>query len=253
MIYLKSNSEIKTIKENGAILAEVFETLADFIKPGLTTKDIDKVAENIIYSRSAAASFKNYRGFPAASCVSVNEVVVHGIPSDRLLREGDIVSVDIGAFKNGFHADAARTYAVGLIADEARRLMDVTKESFFEGIKQMVYGGRLSDISCAIQTHAERAGFGVVREMLGHGIGRSIHEEPAVPNYGPPGKGPKLRTGLCLAVEPMITAGDYKIYTLPDGWTCSTRDGKLAAHYENTVALTTNGCEILTLEGQAGA
>jgi methionyl aminopeptidase len=249
MIYLKSNAEIDIINENGKILAEVFEKLAELIKPGITTKDIDKAAENIIYSRSAVASFKNYRGFPAAVCVSLNEVVVHGIPSDRVLNEGDIVSVDIGAFKNGFHSDAARTYAVGQVSPEARRLIDVTRESFFEGIKYAAVGNRLSDISHAVQVHAESAGFGVVREMLGHGIGRSLHEDPPVPNYGLPGKGPKLRSGLCIAIEPMITQGDYNIVTMPDGWTTCTKDGKLAAHYENTVAITHAGCRILTLEG----
>jgi methionyl aminopeptidase len=247
LIYLKSNAEIEIIYENGRILVEIFEKLAEFVKPGITTKDIDKLAENIIYSRSAVASFKNYRGFPAAACVSANEVVVHGIPSDRILEEGDIVSVDLGAYKNGFHADAARTFTVGKVSEEAQRLIDVTRESFFEGMKFAEPGNRLSDISHAIGAYAEAAGFGVVRDMLGHGIGRSLHEEPPVPNYGVPGKGVKLRTGLCLAVEPMITYGDYRIKTLSDGWTCVTRDGKLAAHYENTVAITKDGHRILTI------
>lgn len=248
MIYLKSNSEIAIIEENGKILIEVFEKLTDLIKPGISTKDIDKVVENIIYSRSAKASFKNYRGFPAAACISVNESVVHGIPSDRVLNEGDIVSVDIGAFKNGFHADAARTYAVGNISEDAARLIKVTEESFFEGIKFALPGGRLGDISSAIQEHAESAGYGVVREMLGHGIGRSLHEDPPVPNYGKKGSGTKLRAGLVLAIEPMINEGTFRIVTLQDGWTVNTADGKLSAHYENTVAITSNGPKILTLQ-----
>lgn len=247
MIYLKTKSEIAIIEANGQILKETFERLAEFIKPGVSTKDIDKVVENVIYSHSAKASFKNYRGFPAAACTSQNNTVVHGIPSDEILKEGDIVSVDIGAFKNGFHADACRTYAVGGISEEAKRLIRVTEESFFEGVKYAVAGGRLGDISAAIQEHAENAGYGVVREMLGHGIGRSLHEDPPVPNYGRKGSGPKLRVGLVLAIEPMINEGTHNIVTLQDGWTVNTADGKLSAHYENTVAITSDGPKILTL------
>jgi methionyl aminopeptidase len=222
--------------------------LEEIIKPGITTKAIDNVVENIIYSQSAIPSFKNYRGFPAASCVSVNSEVVHGIPSEtRVLVEGDIVGVDIGAFKNGFHSDAARTFAVGEISAEAKKLIDVTEQSFFEGIKKAVIGNRVSDISHAIQTYVEGFGYAVVRDMLGHGIGRSMHEEPSVPNYGPPGKGVKLRAGMVLAIEPMVSEGDYRIVTLSDRWTTVTKDGKLSAHYENTVAITPDGVSILTL------
>ena len=188
MIFLKSNSEIAIMKENGQILAEAFERLEEVIKPGISTKDIDKVVEDIILSYSAVPSFKNYRGFPAAACVSVNTEVVHGIPSaKRILEEGDIVSVDMGAYKNGFHSDAARTFAVGKISDEAQRLIDVTKQSFFDGFAQAKPGNRLSDISAAVQTCAESAGLGVVRDLLGHGIVRSLQEDPSVPNFGVPG------------------------------------------------------------------
>lgn len=247
MIYLKSNSEIAIMRENGRILSEVFEKLADFIKPGVTTGAIDNLVENIIVLRSAVPSFKNYRGYPAAACVSLNSEVVHGIPGPRVVQDGDVVSVDVGALKNGFHVDAARTYPAGNISEEAKRLIDVTKASFFEGAKEARIGNRVSDISAAVQKCAEGAGFGVVRDMLGHGIGRSIHEAPSVPNYGPPGKGPKLRAGMVLAIEPMITQGDYRIVTLSDGWTTVTKDGKLSAHYENTVAVTNDGPSILTL------
>ncbi len=247
MIYLKSNSDIALMRENGKILIEVFEKLKETIKPGVSTKDIDTVVENIIYSRFAVPSFKGYRGFPAAACVSLNAEVVHGIPGSRILKEGDIVSVDVGALRNGFHVDAARTYAVGAISDEAKRLVSVTRESFFMGAGQAVIGNRVSDISAAIQRYVETAGFGVIRDMLGHGIGRSIHEEPSIPNYGPPGKGPKLRAGMLLAVEPMVSQGDYRIVTQPDGWTTVTKDGKLSAHYENTIAVTHDGPQILTL------
>ncbi|MDR2883759.1 MAG: type I methionyl aminopeptidase [Deferribacteraceae bacterium] len=248
MIYLKSSSEIAIMRENGKILVEIFEKLREFIKPGVSTKDVDNLVENIIYSHSAVPSFKNYRGFPAAACVSINEEVVHGIPTaSRVLEDGDIVGIDVGAFKNGFHADAARTFAVGEISAEAKKLIDVTEQSFFEGIKAASIGNRVSDISHAIQKYVELHGFGVIRDMLGHGIGRSLHEEPSVPNYGPPGKGVKLRAGLVLAIEPMVSEGDYRIVTLHDGWTTVTKDGKLSAHYENTVAITPDGVSVLTL------
>jgi methionyl aminopeptidase len=248
VIYLKSNHEIEIVRKNGAILVEIFALLSDFIKPGVTTSDINRLVERTIAKYGALPSFLGYRGFPAAACVSVNEVVVHGIPSSRKLLEGDIVSVDIGAFRDGFHADAARTYPVGEISEAAERLIKAAEDAFFSGCAKAVNGGRVSDISNAIQLSAESAGFGVVRDMLGHGIGRSLHEDPPVPNYGPPGKGPKLRHGILLAIEPMLTAGDYNIVTSKlDGWTCSTRDGKLSSHYENTVALTRDGLSVLTL------
>ncbi|GAB7141119.1 type I methionyl aminopeptidase [Deferribacterales bacterium RsTz2092] len=253
MIYLKSNSEIALIRENGKILVEVFEKLDSFIRAGISTKDIDKLVENVITSHSALPSFKGYRGFPASACVSVNCEVVHGIPSsDRVLKDGDIVSVDIGAFRNGFHSDAARTYAVGEVSDIAKKLIDVTERSFFEGAECAKIGGRVADISAAVQGYVEANGFGIVRDMQGHGLGRSLHEAPNVPNYVEKGFGvkltPKIKKGLVLAIEPMVSEGDWRIKTLSNGWTTVTCDGKLAAHYENTIAVTDNGVAILTLD-----
>ncbi|MCD8552456.1 type I methionyl aminopeptidase [Seleniivibrio sp.] len=247
MVVIKSKAELDLMRIAGSIVKEVLEKLEEFIKPGLTTLDIDKFAENIISSRDALPSFKGYRGYPSAICASINEVVVHGIPSDRKIVEGDIISVDVGAYKNGFHGDAARTYAVGKISKEAEDLMRVTKESFFKGIEKAVDGGRLTDISHAVQVHCESHGYGVVRDFFGHGIGREMHEEPAIPNYGRPNRGLRLRAGMVLAVEPMVTAGHYSVRTLKDGWTAVTEDGSLAAHYENTVAITPSGPEILTM------
>lgn len=247
MVVIKSKSELDLMRISGSVVKEVLEKLEEFIKPGLTTLDIDKFAENIISSRDALPSFKGYRGYPASICASINEVVVHGIPSDRKIVEGDIISVDVGAYKNGFHGDAARTYAVGKISKEAEDLVRVTKESFFKGIEKAVDGGRLTDISHAVQVHCESHGYGVVRDFFGHGIGREMHEEPAIPNYGKPNRGLRLRAGMVLAVEPMVTAGHYSVRTLKDGWTAVTEDGSLAAHYENTVAITPNGPEILTM------
>ena len=247
MIYLKSNADIAIIRDNGKILTEIFKKLNEIIKTGISTKNIDTIVENIIYSHSAVPSFKGYRGFPAATCVSVNAEVVHGIPGSCILKEGDIVGVDVGVYKNGFHADAARTFPVGMISAEAERLINVTRESFFEGVKRVVIGNRVMDISAAIQRYVESAGFGVIRDMLGHGIGRSVHEKPDVPNYGLPGKGPKLRAGMVLAVEPMVSQGDFRIVTQSNGWTTVTKDGKLSAHYENTLAVTKDGPLILTL------
>lgn len=247
MVVLKSQNELAKMRVSCGIVREVLEKLEDFIKPGMTTLDIDKFAENIINSRDAVPSFKGYRGFPASTCTSVNEVVVHGIPGDRKLNDGDIVSVDVGAYIGGFHGDAARTFAVGDISEESERLIRVTRESFFEGIKKAVVGGRLTDISHAIQTHVEKHDYGVVRDFFGHGIGRELHEEPSIPHFGRANRGLRLRAGMVIAVEPMVTAGDYSVITLEDGWTAVTEDGSLAAHYENTVAITPNGPEILTL------
>jgi len=247
MVVLKSKSEIDKMRVSCGIVKEVLEKLEGFIKPGVTTLDIDKFAYDIILSRDAVPSFKGYRGFPATTCTSINEVVVHGIPGDRKLIDGDIVSVDVGAYIGGFHGDAARTYPVGDISEESERLIRVTRESFFEGIKKAVVGGRLTDISHAIQTHVESHDYGVVRDFFGHGIGRDLHEEPTVPHYGKPNRGLRLRAGMVIAVEPMVTEGHYSVATLKDGWTAVTEDGSLAAHYENTVAITTDGPEILTL------
>jgi len=247
MVVIKSKAELELMSVPCKIVAEVLEKLEEYIKPGLSTLDVDKFVENIISSRDALPSFKGYRGYPASICASVNEVVVHGIPSQRVIQEGDIISVDVGAYKNGFHGDAARTYAVGKISDASERLIRVTKESFFKGIEKAVDGGRLTDISHAVQVHVESNGYGVVRDFFGHGIGRELHEEPTIPHYGKPNRGLRLRAGMVLAVEPMVTAGYYGVKTLKDGWTAVTEDGSLAAHYENTVAITTEGPKILTL------
>ncbi|ADD67193.1 methionine aminopeptidase, type I [Denitrovibrio acetiphilus DSM 12809] len=247
MVVIKSKAELEKMRVACGIVREVLEKLEDFIKPGMTTLDVDKFVENIINSRDAVPSFKGYHGFPAAACTSVNEVVVHGIPGERKLNSGDIVSVDVGAYINGFHGDAARTYPVGDISEESERLIRVTKESFFEGIKKAVAGGRLTDISHEIQVYVEKHGYGVVRDFFGHGIGRELHEEPSIPHYGRANRGLRLRAGMVLAVEPMVTAGHYSVRTLNDGWTAVTEDSSLAAHYENTIAITPNEPEILTL------
>ncbi|PLX67604.1 MAG: type I methionyl aminopeptidase [Denitrovibrio sp.] len=247
MVVLKTKAEIDKMRIACSIVREVLEKLEDFVKPGITTLDVDKFAESIINSRDAVPSFKGYRGFPASVCTSVNEVVVHGIPGDRKLNDGDIVSVDVGAFIGGFHGDAARTFAVVDISEKSERLIRVTRESFFEGIKKAVIGGRLTDISNAIQTHVEAHDYGVVRDFFGHGIGRELHEEPTIPHFGRANRGLRLRAGMVVAVEPMVTEGDYSVTTLKDGWTAVTSDGSLAAHYENTVAITSSGPEILTL------
>ena len=248
MILIKSESEIELMRESGQITGGALRLAEESVRPGMTTKELDSMIENYIRSHGARPSFKNYNGFPAAACISVNEVVVHGIPShNKVLKEGDIVSVDVGSYLRGYHSDAARTFAVGKISDEAQKLIDVTRQSFFEGIKYAVPVMRIGDIGYHVQQYAESFGFGVVREMVGHGVGRALHEAPDVPNYGREGHGIRLVEGMCIAVEPMITQGSFKIKTLPDGWTTVTADGKLAAHYENTLAITHDGPKLLTL------
>ena len=247
MILIKSDSEIEIMYESGQITGGALALAEKSVAPGMTTGELDALIEKYIKSHGARPSFKNYNGFPAAACISVNEVVVHGIPGNRVLKEGDIVSVDVGSYFKGYHSDAARTFAVGKISDEAEKLIEVTKQSFFEGIKFALPGMRIGDIGSHIQAYAESFGFGVVREMVGHGVGRALHEAPDVPNYGREGHGIRLIEGMCIAVEPMITEGSYKIKTLPDGWTTVTADGKLAAHYENTLAITKDGPKLLTL------
>lgn len=219
----------------------------ELVKPGVSTKAIDRAVHDFIVSQGAKPSFLNYNGFPASACISVNDVVIHGIPGGYILREGDIVSVDVGAFYKGFHGDCAATYACGAISTEAQRLIDVTKQSFFEGMKFATRGNRVQDISHAIQTYVESNGFSVVRSFVGHGVGRQLHEEPEVPNYGAPGRGPRLLPGMTIAVEPMVNAGTYEVSILKDGWTTVTADGRLAAHYENTVLITDGEPEILTV------
>lgn len=232
--------------EAGKIVHEAHQLIADAIKPGVTTKELDTLAAKFITSNKAIPSFKGYGGYPATICASVNDQVVHGIPGTRELQDGDIVSIDIGAEYKGYHGDAARTHAVGTISQEAQRLIDVTKESFFCGIEYAVEGNRLQDISHAIQKFAEENGFSVVRDLVGHGIGRELHEDPSVPNFGLPHRGVRLHAGMALAIEPMINEGKYHVKTLKDGWTVVTRDGSLSAHYENTIVITKDQPVILT-------
>lgn len=244
---VKSDTELEYMRSAGKVVAETLAMIEKVIKPGITTGELDRLAEEFIRSQGAIPSFKGYGGFPGSLCTSVNEVVIHGIPGNRVLVEGDIISVDCGAILNGYHGDAARTFPVGCISKEAQHLINVTKESFFKGIEKAVVGNRLTDISAAIQKYAESYGYSVVRDFVGHGIGTSMHEDPQVPNYGTAGRGPKLVHGVVLAIEPMINIGNYKVKIMPDGWTVVTTDGKLSAHYENTIAITNSGVEILTL------
>lgn len=233
--------------ESGQITGGALAEAEKAIRPGMTTNELNAVVEKYILAHGARPSFKNYNGFPAAACISVNEVIVHGIPGSRVLKEGDIVSVDVGSYYKGYHSDAARTFPVGVISKEAQQLIDVTRQSFFEGIRYAEPGLRIGDIGHHIQTYCESFGYGVVRELVGHGVGRALHEAPDVPNYGKEGHGIRLAEGMCIAIEPMITQGSYHINILRDGWTTVTADGKLAAHYENTVAITANGPRLLTL------
>ena len=246
MIPVKNAAEIVKMREAGKALKEVFGVVAPLIAPGLTTMELNAEIEKKISSLGATAPCKGYMGYPAAACISIDDVVVHGIPSLRRLAEGEIVSVDIVLKLNGYCADATRTYAVGKISEEKQRLIDVTRRCFYNGVAKLRAGTRLGDAQSAIQMTAELAGYGVVRAMAGHGIGRSMHEDPSVENYGRPGTGVLLKAGMCLAVEPMITMGTWKVKIDDDGWTCRTTDGSPAAHYENTVLITSDGCEILT-------
>lgn len=247
MITLKSEREIELMRRAGKITAAARALAGEMVKPGVTTQEIDKAVYRFIRSQGAQPSFLNYNGYPASVCVSVNDEVIHGIPGKRVLKEGDIVSVDVGAYIGGFHGDCAATYACGKISDEAQKLIDVTRQSFYEGMKFAREGNRLSDVSHAIQEYVEANGFSVVREYVGHGIGRNMHESPEVPNFGLPGHGPKLLRGMTLAVEPMVNAGAAAIRQMPDGWTVKTRDGKYAAHYENTILITAGEPELLTV------
>ena len=247
MIILKSKKEIEFIREAGKIVAYAHELLREAIKPGISTFELDEIAYRAIVKHNASPSFKGYGGFPASICASKNDVVVHGIPrKDDILMEGDIISIDIGAEYKGYHGDAAKTHPVGKITEDDARLIRETRESFYKGIEQALVGKRLSDISHAIQSHVEAFGFSVVREFVGHGIGRSMHEDPQIPNYGPPDRGPRLESGMVLAIEPMINQGTYKVQVLEDGWTVKTIDGKKSSHYEHTIAITDNGPDILT-------
>ena len=245
-ITIKTAEQVQRMRVAGGILADLIEHLDTMVKPGVTTAELDAFAEDFIRSRGAVPSFKGYGGFPATLCTSINEEIVHGFPSQRKLVEGDVLSIDMGCVINGYHGDCARTYGVGKIKEENQKLIDVTKQSFFEGIKFAKAGNHLYQISAAVQDYAESFGFGVVRDYVGHGIGRNLHEDPAIPNYRQTGRGPRLQKGMVIAVEPMITAGTYKCRVLEDGWTAVTRDGSNAAHYENTLLITDGEPELLT-------
>lgn len=248
MIYVKSEKEIDLIRESCKIVKETLQFVESKIQAGMSTKEIDELVERYIRSSGAIPSCLGYGGFPASACVSVNEMVVHGIPDHQtILKDGDIVSVDLCAYKNGFHGDAARTFCIGNVAPEVKQLVDVTKECFFKGIEGLRAGTPLFDIGYRVQKHAESFGYGVIRSYTGHGIGREMHEDPSVPNYGKAGTGVRLKAGTVLCIEPMIAMGNWRVKTLPDGWGAVTVDGKPAAHYENTLVVREDGVELLTL------
>lgn len=246
MIILKSERELRYMRDAGRIVAGTLEEVKKATRPDVTTQELDKVAEEYIKGAGAIPAFKGYHGFPGNICTSVNEQVVHGIPGLRRLKSGDNVSIDIGAVINGYYGDAAITVPVGEVDAEVAKLIKVTEASLNKGLEQAVAGNKLSDISHAVQVEAEAHGYGVVRDYVGHGIGRNMHEDPQIPNYGPPGRGPRLKPGMTLAIEPMINLGTYGVKTLDDGWTVVTTDGKRSAHFEHTVVVTENGPEILT-------
>ncbi|AXI32247.1 type I methionyl aminopeptidase [Priestia megaterium] len=246
MIICKTPEEIEVMREAGRIVALTHQELKKHIAPGITTIELDAIAENFIRQHDAIPSFKGYNGFRGSVCASVNEELVHGIPGERKLNEGDIISLDIGAKFGGYHGDSAWTYGVGKISLENQELLDVTEQSLYKGLAEAKPGERLSNISHAIQQYAESRNFSIVREYVGHGVGKDLHEDPQVPHYGPPNKGPRLRPGMVLAVEPMVNAGMRYVKTLPDNWTVVTVDGKMCAHFEHTIAITETGYEILT-------
>jgi methionyl aminopeptidase len=246
MVILRSPEEIDKIRASNAIVAEVLEGLKELIKPGVSTEELDTYAERMTKEKGAEPAFKGYMGYPSSLCTSVNSEVVHGIPSDRVLEEGDIISMDFGTLYNGYYGDAAITVAVGAVTPVAERLMETTREALHKGIHEAKVGNRLGDISAAVQTHVENAGFSVVRDFVGHGIGSKLHEEPQIPNFGVPGRGIELKSGMVFAIEPMVNEGTYKVKVLKDGWTVVTLDGKLSAHFEHTIAITDNGPVILS-------
>jgi len=247
MIAIKNEQELLCMRRAGKITAAARALAGEMVRPGVSTKEIDKAVHDFIVSQGAKPSFLNYNGFPGSTCISVNSTVIHGIPGGYVLREGDIVSVDVGACYKGFHGDCAATYPCGAVSTDAQRIIDVTKQSFFEGIRFAKRGHRVSDISHAIQTYVESNGFSVVRAFVGHGVGSQLHEEPEVPNFGAAGRGPRLLPGMTLAIEPMVNAGTPEVRILKDRWTTVTADGKLSAHYENTVLITDGEPEILTV------
>ena len=247
MIAIKNEHELSAMRQACRITAAARALAGEMVRPGVMTKQIDKAVHDYIVSQGAKPSFLGYGGFPASSCISVNATVIHGIPGDYVLQDGDIVSIDVGAYYKGFHGDCAATFACGAISAEAQKLIDVTKQSFYEGIRFATQGHRVSDISHAIQTYVESNGFSVVRSFVGHGVGAQLHEEPEVPNFGAAGRGPRLLRGMTLAIEPMVNVGSYDVRVLKDRWTTVTADGKLSAHYENTVLITDGEPEILTV------
>ena len=247
MIAIKNEAELQCMRQACRITAAARALAGEMVRPGVSTRAIDHAVHDYIVSQGAKPSFLNYNGFPAYACISVNDTVIHGIPGGYILKEGDIVSIDVGAFYKGFHGDCAQTFACGVISTEARKLIEVTTQSFFEGIRYATRGNRVQDISHAVQQHVESNGFAVVRSFVGHGVGRKLHEEPEVPNFGTPGRGPRLIPGMTIAVEPMVNAGTYEVRVLKDGWTTVTADGKLSAHFENTVLITDGEPEILTV------
>lgn len=246
MVYKRSENEIKMISRSCQIVADTIDMLSEFVVPGALISDLDKKAENFITSKGARPAFKGYMGFPSTLCISIEDAVVHGIPGDIELKEGQIVGIDCGAEVNGYYGDHAKTFSVGKISSEKKKLMEVTEESLYKGIEKAVPGNFVGDIGHAVQTHAESNGFSVVRELVGHGIGENLHEEPQVPNYGAPRQGYKLHAGMCIAIEPMINLGGREIYTAKDGWTILTADGKASAHFEHTIAILDDGPKILS-------
>ena len=246
MVYKRSENEIKMISKSCQIVADTIDMLSEFVVPGALISDLDKKAENFITSLGARPAFKGYMGFPSTLCISIEDAVVHGIPGDIELKEGQIVGIDCGAELNGYYGDHAKTFSVGKISSEKKQLMKITEESLYKGIEKAVPGNYVGDIGYAVQTHAESNGFSVVRELVGHGIGQNLHEEPQVPNYGTPSQGYKLHAGMCIAIEPMINLGGREIYTAKDGWTILTADGKASAHFEHTIAILEDGPKILS-------
>lgn len=246
MITVKSSRDLKLMQEACVISARALKLGGEAVEPGVTTGEIDRIIRKFIESQGATPSFLNYGGFPASACISINDTVIHGIPGQRVIQKGDIVSIDVGAYFNGFHGDNAATFAAGDVSEEAKALMKATEESLYEGIRAAVSGNRIGDIGAAVQRYVEVRGYSVVRQFVGHGVGTNLHEDPSVPNYGTPGRGPRLLPGMTLAIEPMINAGGPDVKILGDGWTTVTTDGRLSAHFEHTVAITADGPVILT-------
>ncbi len=248
MITIKTQTDIAAMRIAGRITKQALNLVGKHIRPGVTTKELDRIAYDYIRSQGAIPSFLHYNGYPASICASPNDVVVHGIPGKEIvLREGDIISIDVGAFKNGFHGDCAKTFFVGQVSEEAQKLVAATRQSFYEGLKFAKAGNRIGDISSAIQSYIEGLGYSIVRDLVGHGIGRQMHEDPSVPNFGQAGRGPRLVAGMTLAIEPMVNAGNYEVRLMDDDWTVKTLDGSLSAHYENTILITGGEPEILTV------